>query len=78
MIVSDAIVIIVTWIKTWSTIQIARKLRVRMSFMSLVLKEGIVYFWWAQSRRRRKVHADDPLRQYRVVVEYCANRLRFR
>ncbi|KAM5532021.1 hypothetical protein V8D89_014272 [Ganoderma adspersum] len=49
MIVSDAIVIIVTWIKTWSTIRIAKRLRVQMSFTSLVLKEGILYFCIALS-----------------------------
>ncbi|KAI0709318.1 hypothetical protein C8Q76DRAFT_799334 [Earliella scabrosa] len=44
MIVSDAIVIIVTWVKTWGTIRIAQRLQVEMCFTSLVLKEGILYF----------------------------------
>ncbi|KAI1795802.1 hypothetical protein LXA43DRAFT_880959, partial [Ganoderma leucocontextum] len=33
-----------TWIKTWSTIRVAKKLHVQMSFTSLVLNEGILYF----------------------------------
>ncbi|TBU35903.1 hypothetical protein BD311DRAFT_648190 [Dichomitus squalens] len=44
MILSDAIVIIVTWIKTWSTIRAAERLNVKMSFTNLVLKEGMLYF----------------------------------
>ena len=44
MIVSDAIVIIVTWIKTWSTMRAAKLLHIHMSFTSLVLKEGMLYF----------------------------------
>nr|VWO98813.1 Methyltransf_11 domain-containing protein [Ganoderma boninense] len=44
MIASDAIVIVVTWIKTWSTIRVAKQLRMEMSFTSLVLNEGILYF----------------------------------
>ncbi len=45
MILSDVIVIIVTWMKTWSTIRVAKRLDVQMSFTSLVLNEGILYFW---------------------------------
>ena len=44
MITSDAIVIVVTWIKTWSTMRTAKALRVRLSFASLILREGILYF----------------------------------
>ena len=44
MIVSDAVVIVVTWLKTWSTVRMAKRLRVNMSFTSLILKEGILYF----------------------------------
>ncbi|KAI0807511.1 hypothetical protein C8Q74DRAFT_1188059 [Fomes fomentarius] len=44
MILSDAIVIVVTWIKTWSTVRFAQRIKVEMSFTSLVLREGILYF----------------------------------
>ena len=44
MIVSDVIVIVVTWVKTWSTVRAARLLRIKLSFTTLVLREGIVYF----------------------------------
>lgn len=53
MIVSDAIVIVVTWIKTWSTIRIAERLNVKMSFTNLILKEGILYFRRAAFQRAR-------------------------
>ena len=53
MIVSDAIVILVTWIKTWSTIRIAERLNVKMSFTNLILKEGILYFRRAACQRVR-------------------------
>lgn len=49
MIVSDAIVIVVTWVKTWSTIRAAQPLQLHMSFTSLVLKEGILYFVYVVS-----------------------------
>ncbi|RPD66214.1 hypothetical protein L227DRAFT_570117 [Lentinus tigrinus ALCF2SS1-6] len=44
MILSDALVIIITWVKTWGTMRAARKLHVQMSFTSLILKEGVLYF----------------------------------
>ena len=42
---AETLVMVVTWIKTWSTIRVAKQLRVEMSFTSLVLNEGILYFW---------------------------------
>lgn len=44
MILSDALVIVITWVKTWDTMRAARKLHVQMSFTSLILKEGVLYF----------------------------------
>lgn len=46
MILSDAIVIVVTWIKTWGTVRFAQRIKVEMSFTSLVLREGILYFMY--------------------------------
>ncbi|TFK92131.1 hypothetical protein K466DRAFT_582238 [Polyporus arcularius HHB13444] len=44
MIVSDALVIVTTLVKTWSTMRVARRLHVQMSFTSLILREGVLYF----------------------------------
>ncbi|KAI8998569.1 hypothetical protein BD414DRAFT_406984, partial [Trametes punicea] len=42
--VSEAIVIVVTWMQTWSIVRSVPSTCPRMSFTALVLREGMVYF----------------------------------
>ncbi|TBU28441.1 hypothetical protein BD311DRAFT_758207 [Dichomitus squalens] len=43
LIISDAIVLVVTWLATWNTFRVARKLNIKVSFVSFILKAGTIH-----------------------------------
>ncbi|TBU51971.1 hypothetical protein BD310DRAFT_941252 [Dichomitus squalens] len=43
IVLSEAIVLVVTWLATWNTFVVARKLNIKVSFISFILKAGTIH-----------------------------------